>query len=103
MINFEKCSFNNHLLLTRYAEAKEMLYKAASMKKKRFSKKELDRRIDSLIEHFKLKKLESLNKPKDKNFLLFKLWRLPGMFKLCICFYCLWFSNSLISYSTTFK
>lgn len=92
-------------LLTRcrYDEAREMLYKAANMKKKRFSQKELDTRIDLLIEHFKLKRLESTSKPKQRGFLLFKLWTIPGMFKLCICFYCLWFSNSLISYSTTFK
>ena len=56
-----------------------MLYKAANMKKKKFSPQELDSRIDSLIEHFKLKKLELSSKPKDKRFLLFKLWRIPGM------------------------
>lgn len=92
-------------LLTRcrYDEAREMLYKAANMKKKKFSQKELDTRIDQLIEHFKLKRLEAVSKPKQRGFLLFKLWTIPGMFKLCLCFYILWFSNSLIGYSTTFK
>lgn len=80
-----------------------MLQKAAALKKKKFTQKELDTRIDSLIEHFKLKNLDFNEKPKEKGFLLFKLWRVPGMFKLCICFYILWFSRSLISYSTTFK
>ena len=74
------------LTRSRYDEARKMLYKAANMKKKKFSQKELDNRIDSLIEHFKLKKLESTSKPKDKGFLLFKLWSIPGMFKLCRCF-----------------
>jgi OCT family organic cation transporter-like MFS transporter 4/5 len=70
----------------RYDEAKKILHEAASLKKKKFRQKELDRRIDSLIEHFKLKKLETTNKPEDNRFLLFKLWSIPGMFKLCKLF-----------------
>ena len=91
------------LVRERYDEARDLLFKAANLKRKKFSRKELNYRIDLLIEHFKLKKLESYDKPKDKSFLLWKLWKVPGMFKLCLCFYILWFSNSLISYSTTFK
>ena len=88
----------------RYTEAREALLEAANLRRKKISPKILNSRIDSLIENFKLKKLEaSSNKPKDKKFLLFQLWSTPGMFKLCFCLYIISFTNSLVGYSTTFK